>query len=494
MCSTRILHRAALIGLTGASIACGGESLSPDGAVASITISPSTPTLNVGAQLPLVATLKDAQGNTLTGPKIFWTSSDTTIATVSDAGIVTAVALGTAQIAASSQGTPGIATVTVAPTPVASVVIVPENATASVGSTVQLQAVTYDAQGNVLTGRTVVWSSDHQSVATVDDAGHVTAVAAGQATIAATSEGQSGTSAVTVKPVEVASVSISPSTASVDVNKSVQLGATVRDKDGGKLDGRAVSWSSSNDKVATVDGSGKVTGVAAGNVTITATSEGKSGTAAVSVNAPGPPPVSEAAVKMVDVSPSSKTINVGETVQLHVTLKDADGRTLTGRTVVWTSSDNSNAIVSSTGLVLGISRGDATITATSEGKSGSAKIKVEREVHDVTVGLAKSELEIGQTTQATATLYASDGAVLTDRPVTWLSSNGAVASISSSGTVQALTPGLATITATSEGQDGAANLTVKGGGDQSGGSTGPGDSGGDGKKKGKGHGKPHGHG
>jgi len=409
MCSTRILHRAALIGLTGASIACGGDSLSPGGVVASVTISPSTPVMNVGAELPLVATLKDAQGNTLTGPKIFWTSSDTTIATVSDAGIVTAVALGTAQIAASSQGTPGLATVTVAPTPVASVVIVPENATASVGSTVQLQAVTYDAQGNVLTGRTVVWSSDHQSVATVDDAGHVRAVAEGHATIAATSEGQSGTSAITV-------------------------------------------------------------------------------------NAPSPPPISEAAVKTVDVSPSSKTIHVGETVQLHVTLKDADGRTLTGRSVAWTSSDNSDAIVSSTGLVLGISSGDATITATSEGKSGSAKIKVQRrDVHEVTVGLGKSELDVGQSTQATATLYASDGAVLTDRPVTWLSSNGAVASISSSGVVQAVTPGQATITASSDGQDGAANLTVKDGGDQNGGSTGSSDPGGGGKK-GKGHGKPHGHG
>jgi len=199
-------------------------------------------------------------------------------------------------------------------------------------------------------------------------------------------------------------------------------------------------------------------------------------------------------VKTVDVSPSSKTIHVGETVQLHVTLKDADGRTLTGRSVAWTSSDNSDAIVSSTGLVLGISSGDATITATSEGKSGSAKIKVQRrDVHEVTVGLGKSELDVGQSTQATATLYASDGAVLTDRPVTWLSSNGAVASISSSGVVQAVTPGQATITASSDGQDGAANLTVKDGGDQNGGSTGSSDPGGGGKK-GKGHGKPHGHG
>ncbi|HET7565570.1 MAG TPA: Ig-like domain-containing protein [Gemmatimonadaceae bacterium] len=492
MCRSRSFFRATLAGFVGACIACSGDALSPSADVASVTISPSSPVLNVGTQVPLAVTLKDAHGNTVTGPDVFWSSSDTTIATVSDAGVVTAIAVGEAQIAASSQGQPGLATVTVTPVPVASIVIAPTSATATVGSTVDLQAVTYDAKGNKLTGRAIVWSSDHQSVATVDNSGHVKAVSQGQATISATSEGKSASATVTVTPMPVASVSVSPSTASVDVGKTVQLGATTRDQNGNSLTGRSVAWSSSNSTIASVDGSGKVTGVAAGTATITATSEGKNGSATITVNTPGPPPVSQASVASVDIDPSTATIRPGQALQLRVTLKDADGRTLTGRTVVWSSSNNAAAIVSETGLLIGITPGSATITATSEGKSGTSHIKVElKKAHDVTVGLGASALEVGQTTQATATVRADDGSVLTDRVVAWASSDGSVASITNDGLVTANAPGSATISGTSEGTSGSASLTVKQKSDDTGG-TSSGDSGNGDHGKHKDH--NHGHG
>src|SRR5437773_1679333 len=90
----------------------------------------------------------------------------------------------------------------------------------------------------------------------------------------ATSEGKSGTAALTVTTVPVASVTVSPATASVPAGQTMQLAATPKDANGNSLSGRTISWSSGSTAVATVSASGLVTGVAAGAATITATAEG----------------------------------------------------------------------------------------------------------------------------------------------------------------------------------------------------------------------------
>jgi len=173
-----------------------------------------------------------------------------------------------------------------APVPVASVTVSPATASVVAGQTLQLTATLKDANGNTLT-RTVAWTSSNTSAATVGGStGLVTGVAAGSATITATSEGKTGGAAVTVTQVPVASVAVSPATASMLVGQTVQLTATPKDASGTTLSGRVVSWASSNTSVATVSSSGLVTGKAAGSATITATSEGKSGSAGVTVTAP----------------------------------------------------------------------------------------------------------------------------------------------------------------------------------------------------------------
>src|SRR5207245_1362321 len=100
-------------------------------------------------------------------------------------------------------------------------------------------------------------------------------------------EGKSGTSSITVTFVPVASVAVTPPAPSIQVGQTVQLTATPRDASGNPLTGRVVTWSSSNSAVASVSSSGLVTGKAAGSATITATSEGKSGSAAVMVTGGG---------------------------------------------------------------------------------------------------------------------------------------------------------------------------------------------------------------
>src|SRR5207244_9939002 len=87
----------------------------------------------------------------------------------------------------------------------------------------------------------------------------------------------------TVSSVPLIAVAVSPATANVFVGATTQLSAVTKDAAGSVLSGRVISWTSSNAAIATVSAAGLVTGVAAGSVTITATSEGRSGTASVGV-------------------------------------------------------------------------------------------------------------------------------------------------------------------------------------------------------------------
>jgi uncharacterized protein YjdB len=321
----------------------------------------------VGSAVQLTATPKDANGIPLSGRTVSWTTSNSAVATVSATGLVTGVAVGVATITATSEGQSGTAAVTVSNVGVASLVVTPTAANISVGGTVQLSATPKDAAGTVLTGRTVTWTTSTPAIATVSAAGLVTGIAAGPATITATSEGISASAAISVANVPVASVVVSPVTAVVLVGATVQLTATPKDASGNVLTGRSVTWASSAPAVATVSVTGLVTGVAASAVTITATSEGMTGSAAVTVNL--------VPVASVSLSPASAIIQVGQTVQLTATPLDANGVPLTGRPITWASSAPAVAPVGG-GLVSGIATGLATITATSGGASGSAAITV----------------------------------------------------------------------------------------------------------------------
>jgi hypothetical protein len=213
----------------------------------------------------------------------------------------------------------GAAPPEVPPDPVASVEVTPDSTRVAVGETAQLAVATRNGGGEPLTGRVVTWTSDDAQVATVSDGGLVTAVAAGTATITATSEGKSGTAGVTViaLPEPVASVEVQPEAPTVAAGSTVQLTATPEDKNGQPLSGRTVTWSSSDPKVATVSGNGKVTGVAAGLAVITATSEKQPGTSSVTVTAQ-----SRSAVEGQWSSLKSSPV-----VQLHLHLL-TDGRVL----------------------------------------------------------------------------------------------------------------------------------------------------------------------
>src|SRR5438105_1962441 len=421
--------------------------------VASVAVSPVAAGLTVGATTQLTATPEDSSGTALTGRAVTWATSNAAVATVSVSGLVTGVAAGSATITATSEGQSGTSALTVTNVPVASMTVSPATATVTIGTTTQLTATPKDANGTALSGRAVTWVTSNAAVATVSASGLVTGVAAGSATITATSEGQSGTSAITVTNVPVASVTVSPTAAGVTVGATTQLTATPKDANGTALSGRVVTWATSNAAAATVSASGLVTGVAAGSATITATSEGQSGTAALTVtNVP---------VASVTVSPATASLTVGATTQLTATPKDANGTALSGRVVTWGTSNAAIATVSASGLARGVAAGSATITATSEGKSGTSAVTVTNvPVATVTVTPAIATLLMGATVQLTATPRDALGNPLSGRVVTWSSDALGVAAVSGSGLVSGLAVGGATITATSGGQSGSAAVTV----------------------------------
>ena len=132
-----------------------------------------------------------------------------------------------------------------------------------------------------------------------------------------------------------------------------------------------MTWSSANPAIVSVNQSGGVTGVAPGGpVAVTATIEGKSDASQVSVVL--------VAVNTVTVAPTTATIAAGTTQLFTATLRDELGNVLAGRAVNWTSSDPTIATIGGAdGVALGLRPGTVTITATSEGRSGTAQLTVE---------------------------------------------------------------------------------------------------------------------
>lgn len=444
---------AAVAGALALVASCDSPSTPSDAEIGSIVVTPSTLTLTAGTTRSLTVRVLGPSGETLGGVPVFWSTQDPEVAAVSDAGIVTAVAPGTTQIAASRGGKSAVVSVTVVGLPVGLVRVTPSTASVLVGASTTLAAEVRDAGGGVMTGVPVAWASANSAIATVSDDGLVTGVSPGSVAISATASGVSGSALITVRAVPVASVVVAPAVDSVVVGQSVQLSATTRDSTGGALTGRSVSWTSSAPATASVSSTGLVTGLLPGTVTITAHSEGKTGTAQIVV---GSVPVDR-----VQIIPSSANIAVGRTAALVAQLFDANGALLSGRTVSWSSNAPQIVAVSSSGVVTGVSVGQAQITATAEGKSATAFVDVVPvPVAIVSVTPTSASIPAGRTQQFTATALDAQGNPLSGRVVSWLSGAPTVATVDQTGLATGIGVGSAVIIATVEGQQGTVTLDV----------------------------------
>lgn len=171
-------------------------------------------------------------------------------------------------------------------------------------------------------------------------------------------------------PIPVQAVQITPNTATVAAGATVTLRAVARSATGDSLAGQA-TWTATPTTIATVSGSGVVTGVAAGQALVTATIAGKSNQVAVTVT--GAPPVEVTPVASIEIVTALDALEAYEVRPLQAITRDAEGKLLTGRTITWTVSNAAVATVANApAAITGVDRGTVTITATSEGKSATA--------------------------------------------------------------------------------------------------------------------------
>ncbi len=247
-----------------------------------VTLATGATPLLVGDSTQATAIVRDSVGRIIAGVFPNWTSSDPTIASVSAAGVVTAVRPGGPVAISGSlfSGQPSaFAALNVIPRPVASITLTPTASTLIQDSLVALTPTLRDSRGAIVTGRSVTWSTSASDIAIVSANGVATAIGVGVATLTASADQGRATATITVLP-RVASITVTPGTKMLGTGLSQTFVATLRDASGAVIVGRPVEWQSLGDPlVASVTPAGIVTAFRAGVVTISARREGRTGNA-----------------------------------------------------------------------------------------------------------------------------------------------------------------------------------------------------------------------
>ena len=367
--------------------------------VSSVTVTPSRIEIIEGGSAALSARISPEAAS---DRAVAWSSSDRSVATVDKTGTVQGLKPGTATVTATAEGKSGTCAVTVKAKTV-SVTEVTMDKTELTLTEGETETLTATVRPDNADNRKVTWSSDKTEIATVDGAGKVTAVKAGEAVVTVTTEdgGKTASCKVTVKAkaVNVTEVTLDRTELTLTEGEAETLTATVKPDN---ADNRKVTWSSDKTEIATVDGAGKVTAVKAGEAVVTVTTEdgGKTATCKVTVKAKVVP------VTGVDVKPWSVTIGANGTTKLTCTVAPSNA---TNRNVRWESDNPSVATVDSDGNVRAVSAGVAKVSAVTEDggfRSGCT----------VTVKEFSSGFEVGGLFYKTAKGYSMDFVEVTGNP------------------------------------------------------------------------------
>ncbi|MGA9977860.1 MAG: Ig-like domain-containing protein [Candidatus Sulfotelmatobacter sp.] len=344
--------------------------------IVSISVSPTGRTIAPGTELAFTATgtFSDSSTQVLTTDAT-WTSSNTAVATVGTGGVATAIGPGTANISAAFGGVSESASLTVSSVTLQSIAVSPATAVMAPASTLSYGAIgTYSDGSTQPITNAVTWTSSASNVVSITSYGQATGESAGTATITAQQGSVSGSAAVVVASSTLASIQVSPASATVAEQTGTQFNAVgiFADDTTQNLTG-SVTWTSSPASVATVSNAsptkGLATGISAGNATITALFAAQSGAASLTVT--------DATLSSITITPATADIALDGTQQFTATGNFSDGGTenLTDQ-VTWTSSDVSVATIKADGLASPASAGTTIITATMNGVHGTATLTV----------------------------------------------------------------------------------------------------------------------
>jgi uncharacterized protein YjdB len=472
----RRILRAGMLALVLAPVACdGGPAGIGDGDVKIVEVAPEARSVVVGDTIRFTATARRADGSAVPAAQMAWSSGDTEVATLTGQGstaLVRAVGIGTVRISAAVGGRAGSVWLTVAEAPPvpATVTITPASPTVRVGGQLTLTAVLLTADGEVVEGHEITWSSQRPWLATIqagDTNGKavITGLQAGVATIVARGAGlENGIElAVTAAEPVAAYLEISPAALTVQEGDQGAVRAVLRAEDGTVIEGRPVTWSSQAPTTASVTaidvpGHAVVSGHLAGSTTVVAQAEGLEASIPVAVTP-------RLTVSAMEMRPESLVVETGSTVTLRVHAWGADGSWIPDVPATWVSFSPTVVSVSGSGSsvqVTGLREGTAEIQAAAGGKVAKATLTVRNAAQ---VGyLIVTPRQVGLWERSafrfTAAVLGPTGVELPGQPVAWAVEDPSVATIEADGLLMALRPGTTRVFARSGGKQGEAALRV----------------------------------
>ena len=394
-----------------------------------------------------------------------WKSSDTAVATIDSDGKAHGVDVGSATISASFEGLSASTTLAITAATVTFLQVTPADKTVPKGATGHYTATVYytdDSTRDVT--KEATWESSNTDVAHIttsgENAGYVEALESGTSTIASYFEGKSDSTGVTVTTATLESIQVTPVNESIAKGLNVQYSAIGIYSDNTKTDlTQHAAWKSSSTAVATVDSNGMAHSVDAGSATISASFEGHSNSADLTVTAATP--------TSLQVIPADKTVPKGATERFTATVYYTDDSTRdVTQESTWESSNTDVAHITTSGENAGYVRalegGTSTITAYFEGQNDSTTITVTAAtLESIQVTPVNESIAKGLDVQYSAIgIYSDNTKVDLTLEVAWKSSNTAVATIDSDGKAHGVDVGSATISAPFEGHSDSTDLTV----------------------------------
>ncbi|WCN37946.1 Ig-like domain-containing protein [Aneurinibacillus uraniidurans] len=398
-------------------------------AVTGIKLDKTALSLKVGEEdVALTATITPENA---TNQAITWTSSNPAIATVDENGKVHAIKPGTVVITAKTVEGLKVASCRVTVPVVGTTMKLPEALTVKMKTTSTLTPVFTPVN---TTNKAVTWVSSNPEIATVSEKGVITPKTPGSTTITATAVDGGFTASTNVTVIwAVTGIKLDKTALSLKVGEEdAALTATITPEN---ATNQAITWTSSNPKIATVDENGKVHAVGSGTAIITAKTVegGKVATCRVSSSVP-----------VAGISLGERaTAKIGTALKLTPVFTPIAP---TNKNIVWTSSDPAVAVVSTSGIITPKSTGTATITVkTVDGNfTASTEVTVIQGVTSVTLNQTTLTMTVGDA--AVQLLPTVNPITATNQSVTWVSSNPSVVTVDENGTIQAVSAGTATIT------------------------------------------------
>jgi len=415
--------------------------------VDSIMLSSYSETINIGDSKKVFAQVQPVNA---TDPSILWTSSDTSIAIISSTGVVTALQTGNVIIKATSSSNPNISkTVNIIIfKPIINVVSI---TITSYSNTINIgESKTFYAQVQPLnaTDPSILWTSSDTSIAIVSSTGVVTALQTGNVIITAMSSSNpkiSKTVNITIfKPIiNVDSITITSYSITLNIGESKTFIAQVQPLN---ATDPSILLTSSDTSIAIVSSTGVVTALQTGNVIIKATSSSNPNISKTVIITIFKPIIN---VDSITITSYSNTLNIGESKTFYAQVQPVDA---TDPSILWTSSDTSIAIVSSTGVVIALQTGNVNITVMSVSNKNISKtitITIFKSIVEVkSISLLKEldTINLGETKTINSQINPANA---TEPSIIWSSSDTNIASVSTLGVITALQTGNVFITATS---------------------------------------------